>query len=112
MTRERPLKNPAPRGKVPRRKLQTQRPELTAAQKRELIDYFTQRGSQLRVVETTKTPSGHIVDWIDIRSQRPDGEIATPPPDPEINTAKLRGRATRMASGQGDVVDLAMFLAT
>lgn len=96
-TRERPLTNPAPRGKVPRRKPQPRQRALTAAQKKELIEYVEHCASRLHVIETTRTPSGQILDWIDIYSQHPRGVIATPPPAPKINAGRFRGRETKMA---------------
>jgi hypothetical protein len=95
--REPPLRNPSTRRKVPREKKHPREPALTAAQKRELTGYFEERLARLDIVETTKTPSGQILDWIDIHSQHPEGKIATPPPAPKIDTARQRGRATKMA---------------
>ncbi|HQZ66409.1 MAG TPA: neprosin family prolyl endopeptidase, partial [Planctomycetaceae bacterium] len=97
MTREQPLRNPTPRGKVPHGKPRPRHRPLTAAQKKELVEYFEQCASRLDVIETTRTPSGQILDWIDIRSQNSKGNIATPPPVPKINGAYFRGRAAKMA---------------
>jgi hypothetical protein len=47
----------------------------------EVRAYFDQRRSRLKVVKTTRTPSGQIVDWVPIESQVPDGKIASPPPN-------------------------------
>ncbi len=91
------LKNPDKRRKVPHQKPQSKKRALTAAQKRDLIEYFEHRASRLKVVETTKTPSGQVLDWIDIHSQHPGRKIAKPPPAPKIDTARQRGRATQMA---------------
>jgi len=38
---------------------------------------------RLRIVKTTRTPSGQIIDWVPIESQDPKGKIATPPPAPK-----------------------------
>jgi hypothetical protein len=49
----------------------------------EVKEYFAKRAQRHRVVKTTYTPSGQILDWIPIESQNPDGGIATPPPPSE-----------------------------
>jgi Neprosin len=95
--RERPLRNPRSRPKLPRAKESANQSALTAAQKRQLTRYFADRVEKLDIVETTRTPSGQILDWIDVHSQHPGGIIATPPPAPSMNTARQRGRATKMA---------------
>ena len=46
----------------------------------EVIRYHEERLKRLRVVATTRTPSGQILDWVPIESQDPNGTIATPPP--------------------------------
>jgi hypothetical protein len=91
------LTNREKRPKVPYGKPPLKHRALTASQKRELIRYFEERTSRLHVLDTTKTPSGHTLDWVDIRSQHPEAVIATPPPDPKIDTARQRGRVTKMA---------------
>jgi hypothetical protein len=91
------LRNPDKQRKVPHRKPSPKSVALTAAQKRELIEYFERRASRLEVVETTKTSSGQVLDWIYIDAQHPGRKIATPPPTPRIDTARLRGHPTRMA---------------
>jgi hypothetical protein len=91
------LKNPDKRRKVPHRKPHHKITALTGAQKRELIEHFERRHARLKVVETTKTKSGQILDWVDIHSQLPGHRIATPPPMPHIRAKRQRGRATRMA---------------
>ncbi|MBS1517057.1 MAG: neprosin family prolyl endopeptidase [Bacteroidetes bacterium] len=48
--------------------------------KKELISYFEKRTSKLKIVKTTRTPGGQILDWIDINSQVRNGKIASPPP--------------------------------
>jgi hypothetical protein len=47
---------------------------------KETVDYFTARRSHLKVVHTTRTRRGQIIDWIPIESQHPRGLIASPPP--------------------------------
>src|SRR5713226_8371888 len=94
--REPPLRNPSSRRKVPRGRKYPKRPALTTAQKRELTGYFEDRVAKLKIVETTKTPSGQILHWIDIRSQHPQGIIASPPPAPKIDAARQRSRPTKM----------------
>jgi Neprosin len=95
--RDEPLDNPSGRSKVPRRRPQPAPKKLSAAQKNELIEYFEERVARLNVVETTKTSSGQILDWIDMRAQHPEGRIANPPPPPRSDAARQRGRPTKMA---------------
>src|SRR5450755_1276962 len=95
--RDRPLKNSDTRRKVPRAKPSHKKPGLTRAQKRELVDYFEDRVARLHVVETTRTPSGQVLDWIDLYSQRPAGKIAAPPPEPLMDRVRPRGRKPKMA---------------
>jgi len=47
--------------------------------RREIVEHFTRRQQRLRVVKTTATPRGQLLDWIPVESQRPDGLIASPP---------------------------------
>src|SRR5258708_4052248 len=95
--RDQPLDNPSARRRVPRQRPQPPARKLSAAEKNELVEYFEERIARLHAVETTRTPSGQTLDWIDIRSQHPDGRIATPPPAPRIDVARQRGRPTKMA---------------
>ncbi len=46
----------------------------------EIKQYFELRAAKRKVVKTTRTPSGQVLDWIPIESQHPGGKIATPPP--------------------------------
>jgi hypothetical protein len=46
----------------------------------ELVQWFHNRQSRLKVVKTTSTPSGQILDWIPRESQAYNSKIATPPP--------------------------------
>lgn len=62
-------RNPAP-----------QAPVNHEAFRSEIVDYFTRRQARLKIVKTTTTPRGQIIDWIPIESQVPKGLIATPPP--------------------------------
>jgi hypothetical protein len=50
------------------------------ANRRELTAYFEARAQRLRIVKTTKTPGGQIIDWVPIESQHPKTQIASPPP--------------------------------
>ncbi len=52
----------------------------------ELSKWLETRQSALKIVKTTATPSGQILDWIPVESQDPAGKIATPPP---ASTASL-----------------------
>jgi hypothetical protein len=54
--------------------------ELEARRER-IRAYFKERHSRLRVVTTTETKSGQIIDWIERESQVPDGRISRPPLD-------------------------------
>jgi Neprosin len=95
--RDQPLDNPSARRRVPRKRPQPPARKLSPAQKKELVEYFEERIGRLHAVETTRTPSGQTLDWIDIRSQHSEGRIATPPPAPMIDVARQRGRPTKMA---------------
>lgn len=53
------------------------------ANKREITEYFERRHRRLRIVATTETPRGQLVDWIPIESQVRDGAVAKPPPKPK-----------------------------
>jgi hypothetical protein len=46
----------------------------------ELHQWLDARQESLTIVKTTKTPSGHILDWVPVKSQVPGGKIAAPPP--------------------------------
>jgi hypothetical protein len=48
--------------------------------RRELCEYFEGRLARMQIVKTTTTPRGQSIDWIPIKSQHPQGRIATPPP--------------------------------
>jgi hypothetical protein len=62
----------------------TEQPHLNP----ELLQWLESRQSRLKVVKTTATPSGQVLDWIPIESQHPEGKIASPPP-----SISLRARA-------------------
>lgn len=52
----------------------------------EITDYFTRRTERLKIVKTTRTARGQILDWIPVESQHPKGLIGSPPsfgPAPE-----------------------------
>ncbi len=46
----------------------------------ELVAWLEARQARLKIVKTTKTPSGQTLDWIPVESQDPAGRIASPPP--------------------------------
>ncbi|MEP6750624.1 MAG: neprosin family prolyl endopeptidase [Bacteroidota bacterium] len=46
----------------------------------EMKQYFAHRAEKKRVVKTTRTPGGQVLDWIPRESQHTGGKIATPPP--------------------------------
>ncbi|KAH0548202.1 hypothetical protein GP486_008081, partial [Trichoglossum hirsutum] len=48
--------------------------------KQEYIDFLEARQRQLKIVKTTTSPCGQVLDWIRIESQ---GETRTPPPSPK-----------------------------
>jgi Neprosin len=91
------LKNTDKPNKVPRRKPPEKIRHLTAAQKKQLVEYFEHRNSQLKIILTTKTPMGQILDWVEIQSQYPGRKIAAPPPIPVIEDVRQRGRPTKTA---------------
>ncbi len=48
---------------------------------KEIFAHFKGRTEKLQIIETTRTPSGQILDWVPIESQHPKGIIAHPPPE-------------------------------
>jgi hypothetical protein len=46
----------------------------------EIVQYFDARRRRLKVVKTTRTPRGQVLDWVPVESQVADGNIATAPP--------------------------------
>jgi hypothetical protein len=69
--------NPGPHGKksTPEHKPPQLNPEI--------LKWFEERRGRLKVIKTTRTPSGQMIDWIPIESQSPT-KIATPPPTPRL----------------------------
>lgn len=61
VTRESPLHN-AEGGNVQGPRRRAERVALSNEQKVELLEYFRRRESSLKVVKTTVTPSGQILD--------------------------------------------------
>ena len=48
---------------------------------KETANYFSERQKRLKIIATTRTPSGQTLDWVPIESQVPTGiGIASPPP--------------------------------
>jgi hypothetical protein len=43
-------------------------------------DYFEAQRATLKIRATSTLESGHVVDWVDAKSQVPDGKLAEPPP--------------------------------
>jgi hypothetical protein len=56
----------------------------------EISSYFERRQRRLKVVATTETPRGQIIDWVPIESQLVEGAVAEPPPSPTPKRAKKR----------------------
>jgi hypothetical protein len=52
---------------------------------REIRSHFEDLTNKIKVIKTTITPSGQILDWIRIEAQQPEGKISHPPPDPIID---------------------------
>ncbi len=46
----------------------------------ELTHWMESRQRGLKIIHTTRTPSGQTIDWVPIESQHPSGKIASPPP--------------------------------
>src|SRR4029450_349787 len=66
--------------------------------RRGLCEYFEGRLARMQIVKTTPTPRGQSIDWIPIKSQHPQGRIATPPPNLVRRTPKPhRKRKDRIA---------------
>jgi hypothetical protein len=47
----------------------------------EWVDWLAKRQERLKIVKTTTTKPGRMVDWVPIESQVPSGKIASPPPN-------------------------------
>lgn len=70
----------------------------------EVRSYLEERQRKLSIVATTRLRSGDTIDWIDVRSQVPGGEIASPPPDlPDrsIVDGEVRGELEAQPEAQG-----------
>src|SRR5438105_14955519 len=59
--------------------------------------YFAERAERLAIVASTKTPGGHVLDWIEPRSQHPHGRLAAPPAESVPISRPERGRAETLA---------------
>ena len=76
-----PLKNPQKKEiRDLERKIDRSTPDYAKFEK-DISTYFKGRVDRLRIVKTTRTPSGQILDWVPIESQHPSGIIAHPPPE-------------------------------
>ena len=79
-----PLKNPEKKQNITqKRTVKKQSPDSSHFEK-ETFAYFQKRQKKLKIVATTKTPGGQILDWIPIESQHPKGIIAQPPPQSSL----------------------------
>src|SRR5207253_11328720 len=74
--------NPAPRPRVDH-----------DAFRAEITEYFTRRRARLRIVKTTPTARGQLIDWIPIESQHPNGIVASAAPR-HVPTAAGQSEAT------------------
>ena len=79
-----------------RRKVKRPQTDWRAEQER-ARRYFAARAERLAIVETTKTPGGHVLDWIKPESQQPHGRLAPPPSETVPITPPERGRAETLA---------------
>lgn len=71
----------------------------------EVRAYVEQQRARYKIVATTVTRRGEIIDWIDPRSQVPDGELGTPPPlDPRPDSPPPDG-SPRPRMARGDLED-------
>src|SRR4029453_14766041 len=60
--------------------------------RRELLEYLEGRRGRVQIVKTTPPPRGQSIGWIPIKSQPPQGRIATPPPNLVRRTPKPDGK--------------------
>lgn len=71
----------------------------TAERLAEIHQYLRDRAARRDIIAQTKTESAQELDWIPIESQTPDGRIASPPSDDEIDLSDrdqpADGRETR-----------------
>src|SRR6476646_2552491 len=72
---------------------------LTEKEKSELLEHFQHRTSNLKAAKTTLTSGGQILAWVDIESQHPKGQIATPPPHlEELHIGKYLARIDKLTT--------------
>jgi hypothetical protein len=71
-------------------------PEISSQNLNEMQDFLGSLARGLPTVSTTKTPAGHVLDWIPRDSQLAGAPIASPPPDlqPAIDTDSKVNPAT------------------
>lgn len=98
VTREAALHNPEG-GNIQGPRQRVEKSALLEKEKGELLEHFRHRASSLKVAKTTLTLGGQILDWVDIQSQHPKGQIATPPPDPkELHIGKHPERVDKLVT--------------
>ena len=48
--------------------------------KPELLQFLEARQNSLKILKTTTTPVGQMLDWVPIETQHPEGKVPSPPP--------------------------------
>ena len=46
----------------------------------ELFQFLEARQNNLKILKTTTTPAGQMLDWVPIETQHPEGKVPSPPP--------------------------------
>ena len=69
--------------------------DRSAQQHRQVLDYLKHQRNKLKIIQTTTSPNGQLIDWIPLHSQ---GPIAKPPPLPVVGL--LSGFTTSPVSSQ------------
>ncbi len=76
------------------------RPDQWEENLRAVEEHYAKRLKSLKIVKTTRTPRGHILDWVPLESQVPDGRIPEIPPPLPKHRASSHDRPELPAVGE------------
>ena len=91
MKSRRVLPNPNTAHDISRPGKETKPSKDSSSDTKELRAHFEALQAKHKVLQTTRLPSGQIVDWIEAKEQLPSGKVVEPPPHEEIQF-ETRGR--------------------
>jgi hypothetical protein len=91
MKSRRVLHNPNTAHDISRPGKETKPSKDSSSDTKELRVHFEALQAKHKVLQTTRLPSGQIVDWIEAKEQLPSGKVVEPPPHEEIQF-ETRGR--------------------